>query len=120
MPFISSSALDAGLNYIKNNATTIHICSAEPTSYSNVSSVSLGNATSITVSNPTNAPGGARKITVGPITGGVITATGTATHYALVSASELLSVGVLSASQGVSSGGNFNLTAFDIVFQQPT
>ncbi|MDI6770104.1 MAG: hypothetical protein QMD04_10585, partial [Anaerolineales bacterium] len=62
-----------------------------------------------------------RKVTVPSISDGAVTATGTATHYAVVDTanSRLLATGALSASQVVTNGNTFTLTAFDIGIPGP-
>jgi hypothetical protein len=55
-------------------------------------------------------------VTVAEITDGSVTATGTATHYAITDTvnSRLLAAGNLASSQGVTAGNIFTLPAFDI------
>jgi hypothetical protein len=56
-------------------------------------------------------------VTIAAITDGSVTATGTATHYAIVDTSatyggpRLLATGSLSASQAVTSGNTFTLSS---------
>lgn len=114
MAFITDSAFDAALNYIRTNATALHICSAQPTDYANVSSVSLGIKTSPVIASPANRTGGGRQITVSAITDGEVTAGGDASNYAIVSGSELLASGDLSTTRAVTSGSVFTLTEFEI------
>jgi len=81
----------------------------------------LGNETSISISAPADASPNGRKVTLAAITGASVTGTGTATHYAIVdtSNSRLLATGSLSASQAVTSGNTFSLTASDIRIPDP-
>jgi hypothetical protein len=55
-------------------------------------------------------------VTIAAITDGIVTATGTATHWAITDTanSRLLATGSLSASQVVTNGNMFTLGAFDI------
>ena len=49
-----------------------------------------------------------------------MTATGTATHYAITNgSSELLATGSLAAPQAVTSGNTFTLASFDIGIPAP-
>jgi hypothetical protein len=117
MPFIADRVLDLGLNILTTEANSLHICSTEPSSYSNATTTnSLGSKTSLSVGSPAARSPSGRRVTVPSITDGSVTVTGTATHYAVVdtSNSRLLATGSLSASQAVTSGNTFTLTAFDI------
>lgn len=114
MSFITDSSLDAGLTYIRSNATVLHICSSEPANYAGVAGVSLGTKSAPTIATPADRTGGGRQITVSAITDGAVSANGTASHYAIVSGSELLVSGALTASQAVTSGNTFTLTSFTI------
>lgn len=62
----------------------------------------------------TRAPSG-RRVTVAAIADGSVTATGTATHWAITDTANgrLLATGALAASQLVTSGNTFTLGAFD-------
>ena len=117
MPFIPDTAFDLLLNYIQDDSEKLHICSAEPANYAAVAGVDLGNKATPTVAEPGDRTGGGREITISAITDGSVTATGTATHWAIVKDSAtatLLATGALSASQGVTSGNTFTLTEFEI------
>ena len=105
---------DAGLDLIKDNVTIIHICSAEPSDYSGVSTVSLGSKTGLSFTGPVDGDSSGRKITVAAVVNGVVTTTGTATHWALVSADKLYASGSLYASQAVTKDDDWTLPAFDI------
>lgn len=117
MPFIADRVLDLGLNVLDIEANRLDICSSEPTTFAAATgAASLGNKTSLSIGAPAaRAPSG-RRVTVAAITDGTVTATGTATHYAIVDTvnSRLLATGSLSASQAVTSGNTFTLAAFDI------
>lgn len=122
MATLNDRVLDNGLSILQSEGDRVDICSSEPTTYSAAtSSASLGNTTSITISAPANASPNGRKVTLSAITGASVTGTGTATHYAItdVSESRLLATGALSASQAVTSGNTFSLTASDIRIPDP-
>lgn len=83
---INSTVLDQALNYIKNNATRMVVCSAQPTTYTE------GNATFM-LANVTMASGdytvqagvtSGRRVTMAAKTAISVTNSGTATHVALL------------------------------------
>lgn len=115
MAFLADSVLDGLLNQLVTNVTTLFICSQEPTTYAAASSTyKLGTKTPITVGAPGARTPNGRKATVPSFSDGVVSGTGTATHWALCSGSVLLATGSLSASQVVTAGNSFSLAAFDI------
>lgn len=121
MPYLDARVLDNGLTVLDVEATHLHITSAEATSFANVSTVTLGNKSSLSIGAPAaRAPNG-RKVTVSAITDGAVTANGTATHWAIVDQvnSRLLAAGPLAASQVVTNGNTFTLGAFDIGIPAP-
>ncbi len=122
MAFLQTTVYDSGLSYITSNVTTLHILSgaSDPATYADVTTNTLGNS-AVTVGSPGVRSGGGRKVTVPAISSGSVTATGTATRYALVktATSELIAAGSLSASQSVTSGNTFSLTTFDIGIPAP-
>ena len=123
MPFLNDRVLDNGLTVLDTEATKIHICSAEPSTFGGVASVTLGNKA--LGAGGIGAPGArspsGRKVTVASFSDGSVTATGTASHYAVVDEtnSRLLAANALSASQAVTSGNTFSLNAFDIGIPGP-
>jgi hypothetical protein len=120
MATLGNNVFDKGLSYLATNGTRLDICSSEPATYAAVAGVSLGNKTSLSIGAPGDRTGGGRKVTVAQITDGSVTATGTATHYAITNgSSELLATGSLASSQAVTSGNTFTLAAFDIGIPDP-
>jgi len=117
--YLHDDALDNGLQEIKDNVTKLHILSQAVTVFGDVATYSLGYKDSPTLSNPQDGDTSGRKITVSAITDGTVDGTGTATHYALVSADTLYVCQELSSSQGVTSGNTFSLEAFDIEYPDP-
>jgi hypothetical protein len=117
MPFIADRVLDLGLSVLDTEANRLDICSSEPAAYAAATgSASLGNKTPLSIGTPAaRAPSG-RRVTVAAIADGTVTATGTATHWAITdtASSRLLATGSLSASQQVTNGNTFTLGAFDI------
>jgi hypothetical protein len=121
MPFIADRVLDLGLNVLDVEANALHICSSEPTTYSQAitgGSVSLGSKTlaAAGIGAPAARSPSGRRVTVAAITDGNVTNTGTAAAWAIVDTtnSRLLATGLLAATQAVTASNVFTLTAFDI------
>ena len=122
MPSISDYVLDAALAKLDVEVNALYICSAEPATYTAATTtVALGNSTSVSISAPADRAAGGREVTVAAITGGSVTATGTAGFYALVDTvnSRLLATGALEASQAVTQGNAFNLATFKVGIPDP-
>jgi hypothetical protein len=117
MAFVADYVLDAALTKLDTEANRLDICSQEPTDYTGATSThTLGNKTSLSVGAPEDRSPNGRKVIVAAITDGSVSGTGTATHWAVSDTgnTRLLATGALSASQAVTSGNTFTLTAFDI------
>lgn len=108
--------MDALLDYIGSRCDRLYICSQEPTTLTEaVTTYALGSKTTPTIGAAGDASPDGRKRTMSAITDGSVTATGTATHIAWVdNGSALLATRALAASQGVTSGNVFTLTAHDL------
>ncbi len=122
MATLGNRVFDNGLTVLDTEANAIHVTSQEATDYTEATSTyTLGNSTSLSVGAPADRTGGGREVTVAAITDGSVTATGTATHYAIVdtSNSRLLATGALNASQSVTSGNTFTLATFDVGIPDP-
>jgi len=123
MATLADRVMDNGLSVLDTEANALHLTSQEATTYTEATSThSLGSATGISISAPTDRAAGGRKVTLAAITNGVFNANGTATHYAIVDTvnSRLLATDTLTASQIVYAGNNFALTTMDIEFTDPT
>lgn len=117
MPLFADFLMDLALADLDTNANRLDICSSEPMSYAQATStLTLGNKTSLSVGAPADRTPNGRKVTVATFSDGAVTATGTATHWAIVDTtnSRLLATGALAASQAVTNGNTFSLAAFDI------
>ena len=106
--------LDAALDYISTNAIEIYVCTTQPTTYAEASSTYA--LTSVEA--PTFQAVGAgdvsgRKLAVDAEVDATITASGTALHVALCSASVLLYV-TTCTSQALTSGGTVTIPTWDI------
>lgn len=122
MPSLNDRVFDNGLTVLDTEANKITITSSEATTYTEGNATfALGNTTSISIAAPSDRTGGGRKVTVSAVTNGSVTANGTATHYAILDTanSRLLATGTLTASQVVTSGNTFTLSAFDIGIPDP-
>lgn len=123
MATLADRVMDNGLSVLDTEANAVHLTSQEAATYTEATSTySLGSATGISISAPSDRAGGGRKVTLAAITNGVFNANGTATHYAIVDTvnSRLLATDTLTASQIVYAGNNFALTTMDIEFTDPT
>lgn len=123
MAFLIDDVYDSGLSYISTNANRLDICSTEPTTYTQATSTyTLGNKTSLSVGSPTNHTPDGRKVVVSAITDGTVSASGTASHWAITktSTSTLIATGSLTSSQAVTSGNTFTLDAINIAIRDAT
>lgn len=122
MPYLDNRVYDNGLTVLDTEANAIHICSAEPTTYAEATStLTLGNATGVTVGAPADRTGGGREVVVDAAADGNVTANGTASHYAVVDTvnARLLAASALTASQVVTNGNTFTLASFTIGIPDP-
>ena len=122
MATLDNRVFDNGLTVLDTEANKVLVTSQEASTYTEANSTyALGNSTSLSIGAPADRTGGGRKVAVASITDGSVTATGTATHYALVDTnnSRLLATGSLTASQAVTSGNTFTLATFDIGIPDP-
>lgn len=117
MAYLNYYVLDAALSKLDTEATHLYLCSQEPTTFAQANSTyALGVKTSLSVGAPADRSPNGRKVTVASFTDGSVTATGTATHWAIVDTtnSRLLATNSLTASQAVTSGNTFTFAALDI------
>ena len=116
---ISDATFDAALASIATNGAVVHITSAACLTFANVTTYTLGNKTGCTYTGPADGTSG-RKTTLDAITSGSVTASGTATHFAITNGTTLVPVcQQLNATQVVTSGNTFTLTAATIQFSDP-
>ena len=122
MATLGDRVFDNGLSVLDTEANKITVTSQEASTYAEANATyALGNSTSLSINAPANRTGGGRKVTVAAVSDGSITATGTATHYAIVDTtnSRLLATAALTASQAVTNGNTFTLASFDIGIPDP-
>lgn len=123
MAYLNDRVMDNGLSALTSELTRLDICTQEPATYTEATSTyTKGNKTSVSTGSPADRTPTGRKVTVPSITGGSVTGTGTATHWAGTDPgnSRLLAANSLSASQAVTSGNTFSMGAFDIGIPDPS
>jgi len=123
MASLGDRVFDEGLTVLSDEANKITITSQEATTYTDGNSTyALGSTTSVTIGQPTDRSGGGREVTVSAVSDGSVSATDTATHYAILDTtnSRLLATGSLSASQSVTDGNSFTLASFKIGIPDPS
>jgi len=122
MAYLDNEIYDNGLSALAGTNRVLHICSTEPTTYTEaVTTYTLGNKTAPTVGSPADRSGGGREVTISAITDGTVTGTDTAGFWALVDTgnTRLLAVEALSDTQAVTDGNTFTLTAVTIGIPDP-
>lgn len=129
MASISDYVLDAALSKLDTEANAIHITSQEATTYTEATSTySLGSATSISIGTPQDrmvgspAAADGREVVLANVTGGSVSANGTADTFAIVDTTNnrLLATGSLASSQSVTATNTFTLTGISIGIPDPT
>lgn len=118
---VSAYVLDHGLLTFTNDATSIYLCSTQPTTYTEATSTyAVGDkvfGAGSTFGSPANgSPTGSRKVTSAAVTDGDETADNTASFWAVTDSvnTRLLGTGQLDNPQMIYSGNNFTLDAFTI------
>jgi len=122
MATLNNRVFDQGLSVLDLEANQIHVTSQEATSYAEaITTYTLGDSSSLSIGAPQDRTGGGREVVVAAISDGSITGTGTATHYAIVDTtnSRLLATSTLTASQAVTNGNTFTLSAVSIGIPDP-
>ena len=122
MATLNDRVFDNGLTVLDTEANKIVITSQEATTYAEANATyALGDSTSLSIGAPQDRAAGGREVVVAAISDGTVTATGTATHYAILDTvnSRLLATGSLSASQAVTSGNTFTLSSTTVGIPDP-
>lgn len=112
---IDYNSMDAALNDIKNNATKLHICSAQPAAFANVAGLSLGFVAvageDFTLQNGVNS-GRRLSITTKTVAG---TGAGTGTYAVLVDDNNSRIKAVTTApNYAMTNGGNQSVPGYDV------
>lgn len=121
---VHDDVLDAALNYIKNNATRISVCSTEPTTYAEAITtykLAIKTIAPTDFTGPANGDANGRKITSNQHAGITVDATGNAEHVALADSvsSKLLYVTTCTL-QGLTSGNTVTIPVWDCELADPT
>lgn len=114
--YLIDAAMDALLDYIKNNVTERYVDAGDPTDRAGAISGALCTLTGLTsgsFTGPANGDTSGRKITKNAETGDGIDSSGTAAVICYCSASLLLWKVNLSATQALTSGGTVDVAAHD-------
>lgn len=116
---IPDSILDLMLAELDGDA--IHVCSAEPTTYTEANATYKLAQDTLAGGNYADANGdtSGRKTTITAPVDSDIDSTGTATHIAITNGTTLLAV-TTCTSQALTSGGTVTIAAFDIELGDPT
>ena len=120
--FLDNSVFDSGLDTLDADSNKIVITSQQATTFAEANATyALGDSTTVSVGAPADRAGGGREVTVAAITDGSVTATGTASHYAILNttSSVLLAANTLTNGQAVTSGNTFTLGSFTIGIPDP-
>lgn len=122
MAALHNDVFDNGLSVIDGNSENLYLLSADPgLVWENIATYTLGLKAVPSIAAPSDRAGGGREVIVSAIIDGAVTATGTATHFALTddSASKILVSGSIAASQVVTTGNVFTLTEFTVGIPDP-
>lgn len=118
----NDNVMENGLNWIKNNCNEMHICSQQPTNFTEATSTYSLGSVAMSSSDFTLADGdtSGRKLTVAGKEISV-SADGTITHVALVdtSTSTLMYV-TTTNSESVSAGNTANVGSWDVEIGDPS
>lgn len=117
---VPDAVLDSFLALIADDGLRVHICSTQPTTYTeaittyNLATVTTtagnGNGDWVIANGDTNG----RKLTLTQQTGVSVTASGTAQHIAITDATDTLYAVTTCTSQAVTSGNTATINTFDI------
>jgi hypothetical protein len=126
-----NDVMDGALNVVKNNATRLCVCSAEPTTYAEATTTYDGGAskyklaiktiTSSDFTGPADGDTNGRKLTVNQAATLSVEASASATHVALCdSANSKLLYVTTCTSQALTSGNTVTVPAWDIEIADPS
>lgn len=120
MAFLYDTAFDSGLSALIAQATTLHICSSEPSTYAGVAGVELAQH-GVTLTGPADATGGGRKAVIPAAASEAVDTTGTATHWALTDGSGvLIATNSLAAPVSLDAAGTYTIAAIDVSISDAT
>jgi hypothetical protein len=120
---VDDSVLDGALNIVKNGATQLSVCNAQPTTYTQATvTYKLALKTGLTsgsFTGPANGDTSGRKLIVNQQATIAVDASGDATHIAICSGSVLLYV-TTCTTQTLTSGNTVTVPAWDIEIADPS
>jgi DNA-binding beta-propeller fold protein YncE len=120
---LDDSVIDGSLNIVKNGATQMAICNAQPTTYTEATATFMlalkTGLTSGSFTGPADGDSSGRKLTKTAETGITVTNSGTAVYVALCSGSVLLFVDTCT-SQVLTAGNTVNTPAFKWEIADPS
>lgn len=121
MAYLNDNVYDSGLAWATANGSRIDLCTTDPVGvYATVTANTAANA-AVTVGAAQNGDIDGRKVVVPAITDGNITATATATHWALTNGTDtVVASGVLSGSVSLTTGNFVTLNAINIALRDAT
>jgi hypothetical protein len=121
---VHNDVLDAALNYIKDNATRIAVCSTEPTTYTELITTNMLSVKTISSSDftgPADGDTNGRKITSNQHANVSVTNSGTAQHVGLGdSANSKLLLVTTCTSQVLTAGNTVTIPAWDDEIADPS
>jgi len=121
---VHTDVLDQALNYIKNNATRISVCTTQPTTYTEAITtykLAIKTISATDFTGPVAGDVNGRKLTSNAHTGVTVDSSGTALYIALSDSatSKLLAV-TTCTSQVLTSGNTTSIPAHDYEINNPT
>lgn len=121
---VHDDVLDAALNYIKNNATRICVCSTQPTTYTEAITtykLAIKTITSADFTGPSDGDTNGRKVRSNQHSAITVDASGDAQHVALADSalSKLLYVTTCTL-QALTAGNTVTVPVWDIEIADPT
>lgn len=125
MAYLDNRVYDNGLSVLDTEANSLVITNAEATTFAQANTTfKLGEAVGGNypgIGAPAAGSPNGRQVTVAATTNGQVTATGTASHWALIDTvnTRILAAGPLAATQGVTNGNVFTLPSFTVRIPAP-
>lgn len=115
MPHINDAAYDAALEWIRSNGDTQHLCSQEPTNYTEASSTYALASAAVTPGAVTDGSVSGRGFTVPAVTDDPVDVSGTGTHLALTDGASILAAATaLTASQVVTAPNPYSTASWEV------
>lgn len=120
---VHDNVLDAALNYVKNNATRICVCNAQPLTYTEAVTtykLAIKTITSTDFTGPANGDTSGRKLTSNQHASITVDSSGNATHIALAdSATSTLLEVTTCTLQALTAGNTVTIPAWDEEIADP-